>query len=150
MITHWLVIALEEIPKVQIFESERENMLSEYTPTTSFPGSTGHFDWLRSSVHKVIGVRYWPFDDAIHASAIQELLALSRSLNYAYIDCENRFVSFFFGGLISDVIENISNDQDMGENGIYVNQQGKMVVCFEIDSLLLDSFSGVGSRSKTF
>lgn len=137
METQWLIIELEKTPKVQLVQCTRENLLNGYVPTTGFSGSTGHYDWLRSSSNEILGVRYWPFDDDIHAAEVSKLQALCRSLDYAYIDCEDRFISIIFSGLISDVVEDISNDQDLGENGIYVNQQGGMAICFEMDSRFL-------------
>ena len=139
MKTHWLTIELGESPKVQITRSDRENLLSGYLPKTDFPGSTGHFDWLRSASHKVLGVRYWPFDDAVHATSLRRLMMKCRSLKYAVVDRDDRFISIFFGGSTADVAEETSNDQDMGENGIYENQQGGMALCFEVDQAVLDS-----------
>jgi hypothetical protein len=139
METKWLTIELGEAPKARIVQDDREVLLSGYLPRTGFPGSTGHFDWLRSTAREIIGVRYWPFDDAIHASVVRQLLIQCRSLKYAVVDPESRCVSVFFGGAIVDVAENISNDQDLGENGIYENEHGGMALCFEVDAPLLDS-----------
>ena len=136
----WLTIELGETPKTQLNQAEREELLSGYLPRTQFPGSTGHFDWLRSSSGGIIGVRYWPFDDAVHAAPVERLLKRCRSLNYVVQDPANRFVSIFFGGSAAEVAEDISNDQDLGENGIYENQHGLMALCFEVDSLVLGSF----------
>jgi len=139
MESQWLTIELREPPKAQIIQGDREILLSDYLPRTGFPGSTGHFDWLRSASREIVGVRYWPFDDAVHTSAVDQLLSQCRSLEYAIVDPEDRFVSVFFGGAIAAVEEDISNDQDLGENGIYENQQGAMALCFEVDALVLGS-----------
>lgn len=46
----------------------------------------------------------------------------------------------FFGIKVGEIEEAISDDQDLGENGIYENQQGDMALCFEVDAHLLGRF----------
>jgi hypothetical protein len=55
------------------------------------------------------------------------------------VDGDDRFVSLFIRGTIADIVEDISNAQDMRANGLDENQQGKVAVCFEIDPLVLGS-----------
>ena len=143
MILQWLTVELGEMPKVQLKRSERESILPGYLPLTQFPGSTGHFDWLRTSSGGVMGVKYWPFNDAVHADPVRRLLVKCSSLKYTIRDSECRHISIFFGGLVAEVAENISNDQDIGENGIYENERGLMALCFEVDP----SMSAVLERS---
>lgn len=135
---HWLTIELGKMPKTQLLQSDREDLLPNYLPQTQFPGSTGHFDWLRSTSGEILGVRYWPFDDAVHAVPVNRLLMQCGSLKYAVLDSANRFVSIFFKCSVAEVAEKISNDQDLGENGIYQNEQGLMALCFEVDASVLE------------
>lgn len=139
MNTQWLTIELKEVPEVRLNQCSRDHLLRSYSPVTGFPGSTGHFDWLRSSSSAVVGVRYWPFEDAVHIAAVHRLFKNCISLHYVVVDPQYRFLSIFFGSCTNDFADDISNDQDLGENGIYEDQQGGIALCFEVDRDVLDS-----------
>lgn len=141
METQWLTIELKDVPVVQLVRCSRDQVLVNFSPVTGFPGSTGHFDWLRSSACEIVGVRYWPFDDPVHTSAVHRLLNKCRLLKYSVVDPKNRFISIYLNLAAAAFIENSSNDQDLSENGIYENQKGDMAICFEVDPSVYDSFT---------
>jgi hypothetical protein len=132
MRTLWLKIYLNEKPNIQLVRSERGSLFEDYEALTQFPGSIGHYDWLRSSSGQILGVRYWPFDDSIHSRAVQILKAKCQSLDYAFVDADPRYLSILFSKA-KDIDDTISNDQDMGENGIYSAKGERIALCFEID-----------------
>jgi hypothetical protein len=135
MKTLWLIVYLDATLKIRLVLSERESIIPDYSPLTLFPGSTGHYDWLRNTSGQIVGVRYWPFKDEIHDSAILLLRKKCFSLGYSHVDADSRFFSIFWGA-IEDIDESISNDQDMGENGIYSDSNGRIALCFEVDNEL--------------
>jgi hypothetical protein len=69
----WLKIYLDDKPNIELLRSDRKTLFPDYTSLTRFPGSTGHYDWLRVSPAQIVGLRYWPFDDSIHRKAVQIL-----------------------------------------------------------------------------
>ena len=139
MITLWLKIYLNEKPSIQLVRSEREYLFHDYKALTHFPGSIGHYDWLRSSSRQILGVRYWPFDDSIHSRAVQQLKSKCQSLDYTFVEANFRYLSILFSTSV-DIEEAISNDQDMGENGIYLADGGRIALCFEVDTSLESHF----------
>ena len=137
--TLWLKILLNDRLAIQLVRSTRERLFDDYKALTKFPGSTGHYDWLRATSRQVLGVRYWPFDDSIHKHAVQQLRTTCLSLDYAFVDPDSRYISILFGP-VKNIDDAISDDQDMGENGIYSTDDGRLALCFEVDASLESQF----------
>jgi hypothetical protein len=137
----WLIVRLNNIPKIEFSKAEREFILGDYEPLTRFPGSTGHYDWLRSVSGEILGVRYWPFDDEIHKDSVKRLFEKCSLLKYTILDPNLQYVSILFQERGQEIVESLSNDQDLGDNGIYENNNGQMALCFELDQPILNKMS---------
>jgi len=123
-------------------ESKREDLFSSesYAPQTDYPGSIGHFDWLRSTPTNIEGVRIWPFDDHEHQKAVADFISSIRRFKSVVIHPDLKSVSLLFN-LEAIIDEEISNDQDLGEAGIYLNKKGEYALCFEVQPEIIGQFN---------
>jgi hypothetical protein len=132
-----LRIFFDASPEVQLVSNVLANAFIDrkgerYVRVTSSPGSIGHYDWLRNRPNIVIGVRYWPFDDIEYINAVQAFFLKVRGLDYISVDPDFKNITVLFDPLaVFD--EDLSNDQDLGDAGIYVTDAGHYAMCFEFD-----------------
>ena len=92
-------------------------------------GDNGFYDWLRDASGSVIGVRWFPYDEAI----LRELKYINK---YEYIELSSDFLElklFFSSNRIVD--ETRSADQDFLENNIYYSEDGEYAISFSMDGL---------------
>ena len=133
---YWLIIFIEKEPRLDIVQSTRESLFSKgnkhYKIATPVSGSIGHYDWLRNFANRIVGVRYWPFCDLEQMNVVVELVRRCRSYSYIKADSDLKNVSILFD--TSEINEQISNDQDLGDNGIYITPDGEYAFCFEFYS----------------
>jgi len=93
----------------------------------------GFYDWLRNSEHRVLGVRYFPFEE------FEFLFEITKQLDYVDLDPAGRWLDIYFS---SDrkVLESISDDQDFGGNTILRSEDGHYALSFfapdELDDLV--------------
>ena len=136
MKTMWLQVFLNGKPLVHLVESTREELFAhdtkKYISRTDYPGSIGHYDWLRRSDGTVVGVRYWPFADLVQIEAIRELVDKCSGLKYVKVEPKVKNISVIFDA-DAFIDEDNSNDQDLGEIGIYATDEGDYALCFECD-----------------
>ena len=95
-------------------------------------GSIGHYDWLRSQEGKIGGVRFWSFEDECHATAIEAFFQEIKNFDYVGLSPDGKYIKFnFFRGFVFN--ENLSNDQDLGDNGIFRLPNEKYAMYFEVN-----------------
>jgi hypothetical protein len=134
----FLFIVLESEIKVFINSnlSEKERTLSydniefKEIPIGHF---NGFYDWLRDFTGRIIGVRYFPFEDSNFL--LNELV----ELNYSKIDKDS--VDIYFVDEEHRLInEDISDDQKFGENRIFKSATGKYFLTFDITEMKEEFF----------
>ncbi|ETW96940.1 MAG: hypothetical protein ETSY1_24585 [Candidatus Entotheonella factor] len=87
----------------------------------------GFYDWLRDETENIIGLRYWLFEK------IDPRLPLLTSLPYINSDQEEGFIEIYFFDSRSYVQAN-SDDQDFGNQGIFLSDQGLIALAFDIST----------------
>lgn len=88
---------------------------------------TGFYDWLRPAKGRVIGIRYWPFEEA------RFLIDASRWLGYVDIDESQSSITLRLDEGVFD--ERLSDSQDFGDNKIWEGGDGSYAVSFSTYSL---------------
>lgn len=88
---------------------------------------TGFYDWLRNCGGKVIGVRYWPFEQA------EFLLKECSHCDSVRVDSRGALL-FFFGGE-SGFEEKLSGDQAFEEARILKTKADQYALLFGCDNL---------------
>ena len=89
---------------------------------------TGFYDWLRADRERVIGVRYWPFEEIRFRYE-----ALCR-LSYVFIPEGKKFVEIYFSN-DRKFDPSISADQDFGKNKVFRSPSGDYVITFNMPNL---------------
>jgi hypothetical protein len=100
--------------EVQSLRADERDLPSDVFKDSSYGGWTGFYDWLRSDTHSVVGVRYWPFEEA---SALINRLALQT----AKMDSSGALYFFFTSQHQFD--EQISGDQAFEESRILIGSK---------------------------
>ena len=93
-----------------------------------FGDSTGFYDWLRSAGGKIIGLRYWPFEDTAF------LVDAMRPLQYVTASADRSFVEIYFGEL-REFDEQMSDDQDFGNAKVFGSDDGSWALTFDVTGL---------------
>ncbi|MGI4719845.1 MAG: hypothetical protein ACRYGO_18055 [Janthinobacterium lividum] len=94
----------------------------------------GFYDWLRCEDKKIIGVRWFPYEN--NSSFLKKLNAIQINGN---IEVSNdRLELRIFFSSIRTIDESNSRDQDFLGNHIYYSEVGKCAISFSTDSLSLD------------
>ena len=89
---------------------------------------TGFYDWLRDSSGKLLGVRYWPFEETSFLSDVLSefpsvVVAKDRSYLEVYFSSDRR------------VDRQRSDDQDLGANKVFSTEQGEWAISFDTTAL---------------
>lgn len=90
----------------------------------------GFYDWLRAGEDAIIGLRYWPSDDT--AFFVDELT----DRNYIDIDESKACISIFWNKN-RKFIREASDDQDFGNNTLYINDLGVYALTFSMSAGIL-------------
>lgn len=84
---------------------------------------TGFYDWLRDSEERVIGIRYYPFED------VDFLFEVIRSFEYIEIAADNNSFNIYFSDE-RHIDESKSDDQSFGDNKVYKSESGEYLISF--------------------
>ena len=101
---------------------------------------TGFYDWLRNPARKIIGVRYWPFENA------QFILDSYTQTPNVQIDPRKGLLVFF--GSQTEYRENISGDQDFAEARVLVNSIGEHALLLGCPDLVESDFVGLQTSTN--
>lgn len=98
----------------------------QYYRPMGFGNSTGFYDWLRDSKSKLVGVRYWPFEDT------QFLLREVAALNYVKVT--PRCLDIYFDGR-DEIDQESSADQDFLYCEVFKSDDGRYAIAFGLENL---------------
>ncbi len=88
---------------------------------------TGFYDWLRDADHRLLGVRYWPFESTE--------LVITRATELAYVSTnKQRYIEIFFASE-RHVKQEFSKDQEFLYDPVYVSPSGGCALAFSTDGL---------------
>ncbi len=107
---------------------ELEYNKEEYHPVDS-EDWTGFYDFLRNDKGIIIGIRYWPDEEAMF------ICDLIRHLPYAKVSEKKEWIEFYFT-TDRDYISALSTDQQFTGNWILKSRSGKYAITFRIDILI--------------
>lgn len=94
---------------------------------SGFGDWTGFYDWLRDFNGRIVGVRYWPFEET---TFLIDLLC-----NRGYIvPGEKSYLEIYFTKN-RKVDRRKSDDQDFGSNKIFSSEQGTWLMSFDTQGL---------------
>ena len=88
----------------------------------------GFYDWLRDASGKIIGVRFWRFEDA------DLQLSNIASLPYVLVNRDKDYIEIYFSDSRQYVIEK-SDDQDFGAQRIFVDDGGTWAIALDVSML---------------
>jgi len=86
----------------------------------------GFYDWLRTVDGRVIGVRWWLFEE------LRRLCDRLQGRDYALVDPACRFVDLWFSTERA-FDPGQSNDQDFGNNRVLESDNGDLLLSFNLD-----------------
>ena len=87
----------------------------------------GFYDWLRNFSGNIVGVRYFPFEDA------DFLFDELSKLKYSKTDKVKGIIDIYFENAnCHSINEDISDDQKFGDNRIFKSLKGKLLFVFDI------------------
>lgn len=95
----------------------------------------GFYDWLRNDTRMIIGVRFWPFDEA------EFLLKVYPNSPRLLIDPSGAILIFF--GPETGYCDAISDDQEFEYSAVYRTRQGEYSIAFGCSDLNKDHFSPI-------
>ena len=102
--------------------------------------NNGFFDWLRVKSNKIIGVR-WLIYDAEDTDLVIKHLPKHSNVQY-----DNDGSVFIYFDQEVDFDEDISCDQDFGENNFYVSEAGTYAISFSANSI--GDIAEIGALNK--
>lgn len=94
---------------------------------------TGFYDWLKDSAGRVLGVRYWPFEET------HFLLELLSQFPYVVVAEDQSYLEIYFSS-DCQVERQRADDQDFGANKVFSTDQGEWVISFDTMGLKLSDF----------
>lgn len=100
-------------PKINFIEITHQNQ-----------NLTGFYDWLRGEDSKIIGVRYW-------IATWEKKFIADLHINSKYVVISDNCVIVFWGKENS-YDNQISQDQEFGQCGIYKNNKDSIFMFFEL------------------
>lgn len=89
---------------------------------------TGFYDWIRDSAQKIIGLRYWPFEETVFI--LEKLAHWSRAVR---AQDESYLEIYFASG--QNVDWQHSDDQDFGSNQFFSTDDDEWAISFAIKRL---------------
>jgi hypothetical protein len=89
---------------------------------------TGFYDWLRNSERKIVGVRYWPFEEfRFICEKLAHSSSVLRAQDFSHLD-------ILFAD-IQDMNWHSSDDQDFGSNQLYSTDDDEWSISFATTGL---------------
>lgn len=125
--TYTLLIVFKTIPKIGIAVSspKRKIIIGDKIYLESVLGEfNGHYDWLVNHSGKIIGVRYFVFEEL-------EFLC-SKFENFTYCEVDNQTIKIYFSD-DREVDEENSIDQDFSGDRIFYSDNLELVMSFYIE-----------------
>jgi hypothetical protein len=139
----WVVVEIGVLPEIRVVYGPLQKVFVGKRPVTDFPGSIGHYDWLRNHFGVVIGVRLWPFNDDLHMHAIRGLLSECSRRSYVMVDGD-KSIAILLKGSFREIDDDASNDQDLGDNGLLVNSDMELSLYFKADESVAKQLMDLG------
>jgi hypothetical protein len=106
-----LLVRCSEILELRLLRDDEKDFPKDDLKESPFGNWTGFYDWLRSDADSVVGIRYWPFEEATTLISRIDLRSVKNDSTGA--------LTFFFTSQ-HQFDEQISSDQAFEESRILV------------------------------
>lgn len=119
---------------ILLFRNELKIILTDSVPSLEFSfceskyrdiGNgdwNGFYDWLRGPDSRLLGVRYWPFDERQFLFSVLP--------QHSYLSMESgKSIKVYFSDR-RDFAEEISADQEFGNDIVFVSENGEYAISF--------------------
>lgn len=122
----WLIVTLDDPPSVVLLHNGDgiPEIVGERYTDSGFGPFTTFYDWLRDDEHRVVGVRFWPYQEAAF------LLDVVVDLPNATVVEDQEYAEVFFSAG-REFRPEISTDQDFGENYVLSSPSGGYALAFD-------------------
>src|SRR5262245_45344645 len=132
-----LLVKCSQIMEARVLRADEGDLPKGDFKESPFGHWTGFYDWLRSDRNSVVGIRYWPFDEA---STLISRLALPAAKKDA------AGALFFFFTYQHQFNEEISGDQAFEESRLLIGSNEEEIAfvfgCSDLTNQEWDSITG--------